>query len=165
MAFQGTNREKMPFLFSTKLFQFLIWSIESEYISWQTHKTCNLLAEYYLFQLNYKHKDISLYGCYRGDILSSCNDDCNKQLQVKVSLFQIREFSICNVQHWETTHNSELWVFCLQFPTVPITITTVVLSMDYFWAVLEPAFGKFMPNLKIATATILHLIIIITHNN
>ena len=33
MAFQGMDREKMPFLFSTKLFfQFLIWSIGSECI-------------------------------------------------------------------------------------------------------------------------------------
>lgn len=33
MAFQWTNREKMPFLLSTKLlFQFLIWTTGSEYI-------------------------------------------------------------------------------------------------------------------------------------
>lgn len=43
VAFQWTNKEKMPFLFSTKLlFQFLIWTIGSEYI-WQQltkHEIC-----------------------------------------------------------------------------------------------------------------------------
>lgn len=29
--------------------------------------------------LNYKHKNISLCGFYAGDILSSCNNDCNKK--------------------------------------------------------------------------------------
>lgn len=39
VAFQGTNREKMPFLFSIKLlFQFLIWSTGSEYIWRQLSK-------------------------------------------------------------------------------------------------------------------------------
>lgn len=150
MAFQGMDREKMPFLFSTKLFfQFLIWSIGSECI-WRKltkDEICWLRGNIIYSSLTTSTRTFLCVAAMEEVFWAAVAVfEIKLKKKWRSNLFQIRELSICNIQ---TTRQNEHWGSYLQFPTVPISLTAVVLALDYFGAMLEPVLGKHLPNLKL----------------